>query len=254
MNITISDQTFPLISATGATEMLGGTRRDVITLKLEATYAQVNNLFVDGATFSIEDSEITEYDNHGVAGPITDNRDGTMTIKMGKNNTAEQDALLAKQKAEEKVITIAGKSIANEKEAESLRAIIETAFDSLSDEQAAGVPFLSKPWKVGESVSVGDRRYYSSKLYKCRQAHTTQADWTPDTTPALWAVVDVAHAGTIDDPIPASAGMEYEYGKYYFDATDGNTYLCARTGEAAGGKIILQYLPHELVGQYFTLA
>ena len=84
MNITISDQTFPLISATGATEMLGGTRRDVITLKLEATYAQVNNLFVDGATFSIEDSEITEYDDHGVAGPITDNRDGTMTIKMGK--------------------------------------------------------------------------------------------------------------------------------------------------------------------------
>lgn len=25
-----------------------------------------------------------------------------------------------------------------------------------------------------------------------------------------------------------------------------------RTGEAAGGKIVLQYFPHELVGQYFT--
>lgn len=35
---------------------------------------------------------------------------------------------------------------------------------------------------------------------------------------------------------------------------DGNLYLCQRTGEAAGGTIVLQYLPHELVGQYFDLA
>ena len=31
-------------------------------------------------------------------------------------------------------------------------------------------------------------------------------------------------------------------------------YLCERTGEAAGGVIVLQYLPHELVGQYFSEA
>lgn len=30
------------------------------------------------------------------------------------------------------------------------------------------------------------------------------------------------------------------------------TYKCERTGEAAGGKIVLQYLPHELLGNYFT--
>ena len=65
-------------------------------------------------------------------------------------------------------------------------------------------------------------------------------------------IIDVDHAGTIDDPIPASRGMEYEYGKYYLDVEDGNTYLCQRTGEAAGGTIVLQYMPHELVGNYFT--
>ena len=43
-------------------------------------------------------------------------------------------------------------------------------------------------------------------------------------------------------------------GKYYLDSEDGNTYLCQRTGEAAGGTIVLQYMPHELVGQYFELA
>lgn len=41
-------------------------------------------------------------------------------------------------------------------------------------------------WKVGEAVKVGDRRYYIDKWYTCIQAHVTQADWTPDITPALW--------------------------------------------------------------------
>lgn len=32
---------------------------------------------------------------------------------------------------------------------------------------------------------------------------------------------------------------------------DGNTYLCQRTGGAEGGMVVLQYIPHELVVQYF---
>ena len=32
----------------------------------------------------------------------------------------------------------------------------------------------------------------------------------------------------------------------------GKLYLCERTGEQAGGKVTLQFLPHELVGLYFT--
>lgn len=41
-------------------------------------------------------------------------------------------------------------------------------------------------WKVGEAVVVGDRRYYNNIWYICLQAHTTQADWTPNIVPALW--------------------------------------------------------------------
>lgn len=129
--------------------------------------------------------------------------------------------------------------------------------EAFSDEQAATVPTMYPEWKVGETVNPGDRRYYSptEKLYKVNegQGHTTQADWTPDVTPAMWTVIDVAHAGTQDDPIPASRGMEYEYGLYYTDPEDNQLYLCERAGEAAGGTVILQYLPHELIGQYFTL-
>ena len=137
---------------------------------------------------------------------------------------------------------------------ETLRPYIEKAAASLDDNDAANAVALFPKWTIGIAVTVGERYQYADKLYKVVQAHTTQADWTPDATPALWAVIDKTHAGTLDDPIPAARGMEYEYGKYYLDGEDGNTYLCQRTGEAAGGTIVLQYMPHELVGNYFELA
>ena len=135
---------------------------------------------------------------------------------------------------------------------EALRPYIEKAATSLDDNDAANAVALFPTWTIGIAVAVGERYQYADKLYKVVQAHTTQADWTPDATPAMWAVIDKTHAGTLDDPIPASRGMEYEYGKYYLDGEDGNTYLCQRTGEAEGGTIVLQYMPHELIGNYFT--
>lgn len=138
---------------------------------------------------------------------------------------------------------------------EFLRTLIgsnsEKIVSTFTDENAVKVIDLYPEWKEGLSVSVGDRYQYNGKLYKCVQAHTTQADWTPDATPALWTVIDVVHAGTIDDPITAVAGMEYEYGKYYIDGE--TVYICQRTGEASGGKITLYYLPSQLVGQYFEV-
>ena len=43
----------------------------------------------------------------------------------------------------------------------------------------------------GASVAykVGDKVTYSGKTYTCRQAHTSQAGWTPTAVPALWEVV-----------------------------------------------------------------
>ena len=145
--------------------------------------------------------------------------------------------------------------------ARALRPYIEQASASLSDSEAAKSVELFPRWAdhIGETVEPGDRRSDEDangvlRVYKVRegQGHTTQADYRPYLTPALWVVIDVDHAGTQDDPIPAAAGMEYEYGKYYLDPSDSKVYLCERTGEAAGGKIVLQYLPHELVGNYFT--
>ncbi len=43
-------------------------------------------------------------------------------------------------------------------------------------------------WQSGEMVSVGAIREYDGLLRRCLQAHTTQADWTPDVAPALWVI------------------------------------------------------------------
>ena len=138
---------------------------------------------------------------------------------------------------------------------EILRALIgsnsEKIVSTFTDENALKVIELYPTWAVGIAVAKDSRYQYNGKLYKCVQAHTTQADWTPDITPALWTVIDVAHAGTIDDPIPAVAGMEYVYGKYYIEGE--TVYICKRIGEAEGGTIVLHYLPSQLVGQYFEV-
>ena len=133
---------------------------------------------------------------------------------------------------------------------------MDAAAAMLNDNQATKAPRIYPLWKAGIAVSEGDRFYYSvtDRLYKVREgkSHTTQSDWTPDITPDLWAVIEETHTGTQDDPISAARGMEYVYGMYYLDSEDGKLYLCQRTGEAEGGKIVLQYLPHELVGHYFV--
>lgn len=136
-----------------------------------------------------------------------------------------------------------------------LNAALRAFAEGATDEQAATFPTVFAEWRPGETVKPGDRRYYppTQKLYKVNVGggHTTQADWAPDKTPAMWSVIDVAHAGTQDDPVPASRGMEYTCGLYYLDPEDGRVYLCARAGAATGDTITLQFLPHELVGQYF---
>lgn len=76
-------------------------------------------------------------------------------------------------------------------QAKAIRNSMNTVTANLTDEQAVEVIDLYMPWVVGEAVAVGDMRRDEGKLYRCLQAHTTQADWKPALVPALWAVVSV---------------------------------------------------------------
>lgn len=73
--------------------------------------------------------------------------------------------------------------------ARQLRPIIEQAAESLPDEDALEAVELFPTWETGASYTTDERVSYANKLYRCIQSHTSQADWTPDATPALWTEV-----------------------------------------------------------------
>ena len=246
--------------------------RDTKTITLTMTHAEVAALLPDNTSWSIVQRDmvdvldeqgqptgetkevVNEYDNseYSLAGDITDHRDGTVSVKMGKPTEVESSNYT--------VEALVGKSITPQR-AMALRPMIEQAAKSFTDAEAAKSPELVARWAdhIGEVVEPGDRMSDTDndgvlRVYRVNNGHghTTQADWPPHSTPAMWTIIDIEHAGTQDDPIPAARGMEYTYGLYYKDPEDTKLYKCERTGEQSGGKIILQYLPHELVGNYFT--
>lgn len=116
------------------------------------------------------------------------------------------------------------------------------------DQTAAKAVFLYPEWKAGLEVKKGDRLQCEGLLYKALQDHTTQDNWKPSqATASIWQVVDIEHAGTLDDPIPFALNMVVYKDKYYTWADV--LYLCTRdSGDA------LQEPPDRLIGHYFKLA
>ena len=115
--------------------------------------------------------------------------------------------------------------------AKELRAIIEAAILELNqdDVTALGNIELYAMWQSGKAYTVGERIQYGDKLYKCVQAHTSQDDWTPDVTPALWVVVSVEEYPEFIHPTGAhdvyNKGDKVTYnGKHYISLIDANAY------------------------------
>lgn len=82
----------------------------------------------------------------------------------------------------------------------ALRKLIEQAAASLSDEDAlTGVELFPRWNENGISYAVGDRVLYNGTLFKCLQAHTSQATWTPTDAPSLWAKVLIPDPEVIPD-------------------------------------------------------
>lgn len=118
----------------------------------------------------------------------------------------------------------------------------------LPDEKAAMIPLCYEAWATEKAYKVGDRVECDGKLWKCRQAHTSQENWKPSIdTASLWEVIDVEHAGTLEDPIPYDQTMTVYNGKYYLE--EGITYKCVRDSGQP-----LYATCASLVGNYFEVA
>ena len=113
--------------------------------------------------------------------------------------------------------------------AKQLRQLIEQLAVTLNDETALTGVELFPMWTIGRAYAVDDRVQYGGILYKCVQAHTTQADWTPDITPALWVAVSIEEYPEWVQPTGAhdayNIGDKVTYkGNHYVCDINGNVY------------------------------
>lgn len=173
-------------------------------------------------------------------------KDQAATIEELTKNIQDQE-IATKYEVERKVdeAKVALKSeikseVKTETEAETaaIKVIIRKLIriDELTPEDVADLVALYDPWESDQVVGIGDIRSRDGKLYKAIQAHTTQADWTPEATPALWTEIapPATEEGTEIVPQwvqPTGSHDAYNVGDrviyagiVYVSAIDGNTW------------------------------
>lgn len=130
-------------------------------------------------------------------------------------------------------------------ESEALSLLLKQQVNALEvdDQTAYRMRAFYPAWAAGIAYTAGYKVQDNGRLWRCLQAHTSQAGWEPENVPALWEELCETHDGSRYDPIPYHGNMALENGKYYIQ--DGVTYLCSRD---TGSPV---YHPlSELVGIY----
>lgn len=119
----------------------------------------------------------------------------------------------------------------NTEEVEEMRSSINAITALLPDETAIEYPILFKEWKANVNYSVGDRIRYRQGLYKVLIAHTSQATWTPDAAPSLFAILLNPDPNIIYDWIQpdstngyANGARVYHNGDIWTSTADNNVW------------------------------
>lgn len=201
--IKINGTEYPVIYAQilGMDKNFAGRASRVMTLEME--HDEAAELFTDGAAWSFivetGDSRIeTDCSDYCLAGAITDNRNGTVTVRMGRHTEKENAA-----------------------------AHIQKVLPYMEDADAVEVIDYFPAWADGTDYGADFRVQDGMRLWRCLQAHRSQADWRPADTPSLWTEVHKPGQGTHDDPIVYNNNMALTEGLYYTQG--GVLYVCTRS-------------------------
>ena len=113
--------------------------------------------------------------------------------------------------------------------AQRVREAMDVAGARLDDAAALDAMAIYPAWGADTAYAIGQRVRYGDKLYKCVQAHTSQSDWMPSATPALWVRVSIEEWPEWVQPTGAhdayAKGDKVTYkGKRYMSLIDGNAY------------------------------
>lgn len=121
--------------------------------------------------------------------------------------------------------------------AAQFRRALQMFAASLDDDKAMEVACVYDAWKVGKAYAKDERITYGKngvgdpQLYKVNQEHTSQAEWTPDATPALYTAIGLDEGGHPVWSAPTGAHDAYNTGDIvnyngtlYESLVDGNVY------------------------------
>lgn len=212
-------------------------------ITLEMTHGEAESLFVDGLAWSVihergsyinKDGETvelspveTDCSAWDVAGAITDNRDGTVTVRMGKSTPAEVLGVLTGSAGSLKL-----------SQTRELRSAIETAAEGLDDATASKAPGLLRPMRYdGLLVTAGTRINWGGTIKRAAVDLWDTEENNPDNAPALWEDIRYREGWriipeTITVGLAFSAGEKGWWGDaLYVSKVDANVYTPEQYGE-----------------------
>lgn len=116
---------------------------------------------------------------------------------------------------------------------EVARMLIDQQINSITVDDNTALRMLEfyPEWATDTDYAAGFKVQYGGKLYKCLTAHTSQADWTPDAAPSLWAKVLIPDPEVIPEweqpgsTNPYMAGDKVQHnGKTWVSTVDNNVW------------------------------
>lgn len=116
-------------------------------------------------------------------------------------------------------------------EAQKIIEALVTLRESASDADALNAVAIYPEWREDVTYTTGQRVRHDGTLYKVLQDHTSQADWTPEAAPSLFAKVLISDPETVpeweqpDSTNPYAKGDKVTHnGKMWISDIDGNVW------------------------------
>ena len=206
------------------TDWLG---RGSMAITVSMSYEQAVGIFVNGLRWQhVQQTEdepiITDYSEYEMAGPITDNRDGTITVKMGKALSQECNTVLTGDNA---TMTV--------REMTELRSRMETVFEkaapAMTTDEVISNRVMCKVWVTGKHTA-GEVYSTGDQIWQCIQDYDNEV--YPDIMPlnAAWNTFHKPYHGTTKETArpwvsPTGAHDMYLTGEFMI-WIDGLVYEC----------------------------
>lgn len=114
-------------------------------------------------------------------------------------------------------------------EAKGIREAIDVFAKNQTDETLIDNKAAFELWRAGVPATVGQILRYGDDIYRVIQAHTTQSDWTPDITPALFTKISLEEYPQWVQPTGAHDAYNKgdkvsDEGKHWISEIDGNVW------------------------------